>query len=211
MPGQRKRRTLTGVSTRPSKNRDSCATAEDIPPKPPASVRNGSAQSGGPAKASVDIYNSDLTVANTASCIAEETAEAHSATVGDVVHDSAAGSGVVETTAPAAAVGGGDGRRRRPADAAMEGEPFSHMIHAATNTSPPSRGSTRVEIGGYSFDVPADLVQCFEIVQRRVVWSHRAGMENGGTAGCVAVVMGGGTLAGGGWSGWWWREEGGWG
>jgi hypothetical protein len=87
-----------------------------------------------------------------------------SATVGDAVHDSAAGSGVVETTAPAAAVGGGDGRRRRPADAAMEGEPFSHMIDAATNTSPPSRGSTTVEIGGYSFDVPADLVQCFEMV-----------------------------------------------
>lgn len=63
-------------------------------------------------------------------------------------------------------------------------------VDAATNTSPPSRGSTRVDIEGHRFDVPADPVEYHGAARQRTVWPYRAVMENGRTARDMAVVMG---------------------
>lgn len=77
------------------------------------------------------------------------------------------------------------------------------MVDSATSTSPPSKGSTTIDIEGYSFDVPANLVECWEAERQQVVWSYRAVIENGGTARNVAAIMGtlrgsGGSSVGGG-------------
>lgn len=77
------------------------------------------------------------------------------------------------------------------------------MVDSATNTSPPSKISTTIDIEGHSFDVPANSVECWEVARQQVVWSYRAAIENGGTVRDVVAVMGtlkrdGGSSVGGG-------------